>query len=250
MHSPTMRNAWTRLTFEDLNEKPIWSSNGKRVIFTSNRVDGVYQVFSKSADGSGRAEQLTKGTTTRVPTSLSPDGTSLVVRLRGDDGSWDLGVVHLDGERDQSILLATPFDEHSGMISPDGRWLVYTSNESGRDEIYVTSFPEVEGKWPLSTEGGTEPMWSPNGKEIFYRNGGMMMAVSVTTEPNFISGKPSLLFEGDYSADLDFPSANYDVTADGQQFLMIRPEGSSSQTLNVILNWFDELERLVPTDVP
>ncbi len=244
------RRTWARLTFEGDNEKPIWTPDGKRIIFMSSRADALAQVFSMSADGSGQAEQLTKGAY-RVPTSLSPDGISLVFRQRGDDGSWDIGTVSLEGERHPEILLATPFDEHNGMISPDNRRLAYVSNESGADEVYVTSFPKTGGKWPISTEGGTEPMWSPDGKELFYRNGEKMMVVAISTEPDFTPGKPTLSFEGEYSASTDVgaPSSNYDVTADGQRFVMVgRPAQSARTRLNVVLNWFDELKRLAPVN--
>ncbi len=242
------RGSWTRLTFEGSNEKPIWSPDGKQIVFTSDRVGGVQQIFSKSVDGSGQVEQLTEGAY-HAPTSLSPDGKSVVFRERGDDGSWDIGMLRLDGERNPEILLATPFDEHNGMVSLDGRWLAYVSNESGRDEIYVTPFPDSEGKWPISTEGGTELMWSPDGKELFYRSGDEMMAVAISTEPDFTPGKPTILFKGDYVVTGATTSSYYDVTSDGRQFMMVgRQESSELIQLNVVLNWFEELKRLAPTN--
>ena len=162
-----------------------------------------------------------------MPTSLSPDGLSLVFRQRGDDGSWDIGTVSLEGERNPEIFLATPFDEHTGMISPDSRWLAYVSNESGRDEVYVTRFPKPGGgRWPISTEGGTEPMWSLAGKELFYRNGEKMMVVAISMEPDFTPSKPTQSFEDEYLTSTDIgsgPSSNYDVAADGHRFVMVAP---------------------------
>ncbi len=136
------------------------------------------------------------------------------------------------------------------MISPDGNWIAYTSNESGRDEVYVRPFPNVEeGKWQISRDGGTEPFWHPKGQELFYRNGRALEVVSIKTEPNFTAGSPEVLFTGRYTSGL--PVTNYDISPDGQRFLMIKEaeeeEGQQGQ-INVVLSWFEELKRLVPTN--
>ena len=124
-----------------------------------------------------------------------------------------------------------------------------TSNESGRFEIYVQPYPGPGGKWQVSTEGGTEPVWNPNGRELFYRSGDKMMAVDVTTQPSFSVGKPRMLFEGQFEpAPATFP--NYDVSSDGQRFLMLKPSeqaASAPTQINVVLNWFEELKQKVPT---
>ena len=134
------------------------------------------------------------------------------------------------------------------MFSPDGRWLAYSSNESGRSEIYVQAYPGPGGKWQISTEGGTEPLWSRNGRELFYRNGNRMMAVDITTQPNFSAGKPKLFFEGQYEPTL-VSNANYDISPDGQRFLMLKAietEAAAPTQINVVLNWFEELKQKVP----
>jgi hypothetical protein len=161
--------------------------------------------------------------------------------------TWDIGMIRLDGESEPEILLGTPFDEQNGMISPDGRWLAYVSNESGREEVYVRPFPGLGGKVQVSMEGGTEPMWAPDGKELFYRDRKKMMVVPVTTETDFKPGTPKLLFEGPYQTGLwGGISSNFDIMPDGEQFVMIRPaERSTSQQLNIVLNWYQELKRLV-----
>ncbi len=146
------------------------------------------------------------------------------------------------------MLLQTPFDEHTGMLSPDDRWLAYVSNESGREEIYMRPFPGPGGKVQISTEGGAEPQWSRDGKELFYRKGEKMMAVAISAEPELAAGKPTLLFEGRYLSGLSAgnPATNYDVAPDGR-FVMIRVEERTAPTqLNLVLNWFEELKRLVP----
>ncbi len=132
------------------------------------------------------------------------------------------------------------------MFSPDGRWLAYTSKESGQYEVYVIPFPDDRRRWPISTDGGTEPVWARNGRELFYRNGDRMMSVAIETEPELIASKPVLLFEGRYERSISL--FNYDVSPDGERFVMIQGEQETVPTrLNIVLNWFDELERLVPT---
>jgi len=126
--------------------------------------------------------------------------------------------------------------------------MAYASDESGRFEIYVRPYPGPGGKWQLSTEGGTEPVWNPSGRELFYRSGNKMMAVDVTTQPPFSAGKPKTLFEGPYVlTPRRFP--NYDVSEDGQQFLMLKSNEQSQAPaqINVVLNWFEELKQKVPT---
>jgi len=242
------RGTLTRLTLgEGLNERPIWSRDGERVLFGSTRGEGIYNIFSRPADGSGTAEQLTTGAH-RVPTSVSSDGKTIVFRQNSDTTGFDIGMVRLEGEREPEMLLLTPFDEHTGLLSPNDGWLASVSNESGREEIYLTPFPGPGGKWQISTAGGTEPLWSRDGRELFYRSGEKMMAVTISTEPELTPGKPTLLFEGRYQGQSANPSSNYDVARDGR-FVMIRTEGSTESTqINVVLNWSEELKRLVPTD--
>jgi len=249
------RGTLTRLTFEG-GHHPLWSPHGERVLFTLDRVEGT-NIFSQPADGSGSAEQLTTGPGQRYPAAITSDGKTLIFRQGGDtvevlQPSLDIGMVRLEGESEPEMLLDTSFDEHTPKLSPDDRWLAYVSNESGRDEIFVTRFP-TGGKWQISTEGGREPMWSRNGLELFYRNGEKMMAVDVSAGPGS-AGKPTLLFEGPYDLKIGSGVTNYDVTPDGQGFVMIRaperPAESSGppQQINVVLNWFEELKRLVPTE--
>ncbi len=154
----------------------------------------------------------------------------------------------LEGEREPQPFLQTPFDETAAVFAPNGRWLAYVSNESGRNEIFVQPFPGPGGKWQISTGGGTEPVWSRNGLELFYRNGNQMMAVEIATEPNFSPGTPKMLFEGDFRTGL-VSRADYDVTPDGQRFLMVQlGDVLKESQINVVLNWFEELKQRVPTN--
>ena len=130
------------------------------------------------------------------------------------------------------------------MFSPDGRFVAYVSGEAGREDIYVQSYPEAGAPIPVSTEGGDDPLWNPNGGELFYKHLDTLMVVEVATEPEFTAGKPRPLFEGAYVTGV---SGNYDVSPDGERFVMIRrEEGSVPTELHVVVNWFRELNRVLP----
>ncbi len=242
------REALTRFTFEGaVNLNGIWTPDGKRITFQSSK-DGVPTVYWQKADGSGGLERLTTGQNSNFPVSWSPDGQVLAFVEVNPTTQRDLWVLRMD-DRKTEPFLKTKFDESVARFSPDGHWLAYISNELGRYEIYVQPYPGPGGKWLISTEGGTEPAWNPNGREIFYRNGDKMMAVDIATEPSFAVGKPHVLFAGPYEPS-PATSPNYDVSPDGQRFLMLKPseqEAAAPTQINVVLNWFEELKRRVPT---
>ena len=180
--------------------------------------------------------------------SWSPDGQLLAFMEVNPATQRDIWVLRM-GNHKAEPFLKTKFDESVPRFSPDGNWLAYISNESGRYEIYVQAYPGPGGKWQISTEGGTEPAWNRNGRELFYRNGDKMMAVDIVTQPSFAAGKPRMLFEGQYFAN-DWPliGAAYDVSPDGQRFLMVKAseQAASASQINVVLNWFEELKLKVP----
>jgi Tol biopolymer transport system component len=200
------------------------------------------------------------GENAQIPYSWSPDGKWLAFEDQSPTTGGDIWMLPLDDgpgppgpasrgvgaeARKPQPLIRTPFHEYGGVFSPDGRWLAYSSDESGRFEVYVQPFPGPGSKWQISTEGGggdeNPPRWARNGRELFYRNGSKMMVVDIQTEPTFTAGKPRLLFEGQYGA-------WWDVAPDGQRFLMVQPvepEQPATQ-INVVLNWFEELRRRVP----
>jgi eukaryotic-like serine/threonine-protein kinase len=243
------RNTLTRLTFGGkLNGAPVWAPDGKRIAFQSDR-EGPLSLFSQRGDGSGGLERLTTSEFAPAVNSWSSDGQLLAFNELNPNTGFDLGVLRLSDRKVQPFL-RTPFNESAPRFSPDGHWLAYISDESGRYEIYVQPYPGPGGKWQISTDGGTEPVWNPNSREMFYRSGRKMMAVDIATRPGFAAGKPRVLFEGEYvPTPLTFP--NYDVSPDGQRFLMLKPaeatEGAPTQ-INVVLNWFEELKRRVPTE--
>jgi serine/threonine protein kinase/Tol biopolymer transport system component len=250
------RETLTRLTFEgSANYNPVWTPDSKRIAFTSNK-EGVANIFWQLADGSGGLERLATSEYNQAPMSWSPDGQVMayievnpttgrdIWMMRMGDPSQGAGQV-----RKAQPFIRTPATESAPRFSPNGRWLAYVSNESGRFEIYVQPYPGPGEKWQISTEGGTEPMWNPNGRELFFRSGDKMLAADVTTQPSFSAGKPRMLFEGPFEpAPTTFP--NYDVSADGQRFLMLQlveqAEAAPTQ-INVVLNWFEELKRRVPS---
>jgi Tol biopolymer transport system component/predicted Ser/Thr protein kinase len=249
------RETLSRLTFEgSVNQNSIWTPDGKRIAFLSNK-EGALNLFWQLADGGGGLERLTTSDYTQAPSSWSPDGQLLAFHevnpttgrdiwvLRTGDPSAGSGQV-----RKAEPFLRTRFDEASPRFSPDGRWMTYVSDESGRYEIYVQPYPGPGGKWQVSTEGGTEPVWNPNGRELFYRSGDKMMAVDIATQSGFTAGTPRMLFEGRYEP-TPVPLPNYDVSRDGQRFLMLKPseqEQAAPTQINVVLNWFEELKRRVP----
>jgi eukaryotic-like serine/threonine-protein kinase len=234
------RETLSRLTFQG-SHNPLWTRDGKRVAF-----QGAGGLFWQLADGSGGLERLYEFGGS--PYSWSPDGQLLAF----DNGPPPLNIWVLRlGDRKVAPLRETTFKEGAAQFSPDGRWLAYVSDESGRYEIYVQPYPGPGGKYQISTKGGTEPVWNPNGRELFYRSGDNMMAAEITTQPRFTAGKPKVLFAGQYQPSrTPVPNANYDVSRDGQRFLMLKPvaqvEAVPTQ-VNVVLNWFEELKQKVPT---
>jgi eukaryotic-like serine/threonine-protein kinase len=247
------RSALARLTFDGLGDLPIWTPDGKRIVFTVSKPGANGNGMSwKPADGSGTEERLTTSEFIPQSSSVSPDGQALVFYGISPNTGNDIWIVPLQGERKASPFLQTPFAEGAPMFSPDGRWLAYFSNESGRSEIYVQPFPGPGGKWLISNDGGAEPVWSRNGRELFYRNGEKMMAVDIESEPAFKAGTPHMLFEkpGYFTSTT---RADYDVSPDGKRFLMMKAtKQQETQTaltqINVVMNWTEELKRLVPVN--
>jgi serine/threonine-protein kinase len=249
------RRSLQRLTFDPgLNRAPAWSGDGSRVAF-SRTVGGSEEVYWQAWDGSGAPEQLTRDSPDLVlPNDVSTDGRYVFVF--NATMPRDVLMVPTEGAPTTPVaIISTPASEENATLSPDGRWLAYQSNESGRYEIIVRSFPDVEsGRWQVSTDGGTAPRWSRSGRELFYYyndgRSGRLMAVDVDTATVFSARAPRLVFEGPYEA----PQTSrqiFDVSLDDQRFLMIRAETTGADALEaeliVVQNWFEELERLVPS---
>jgi len=242
------RETLTRLTFGgSVNQTQLWTPDGKRIAFMSDK-EGPSNIFWQLADGGGGLERLTTSEYANSPKSWSPDGQLLAFIEITPTSGYDIWVLRISDRKAQPFL-RTQFNEGVPEFSPDGHWLAYISDESGHFEVYVQPYPGPGGKWQISTEGGGEPVWNPNGRELFYRSGNKMMAVEIATQPGLTVGKPRMLFEGQYQpTPATFP--NYDVSPDGQRFLMLKPseqEQAAPTQINVVLNWFEELKHKVPT---
>jgi len=238
------RGTLTPLTFDGNSYIPVWTPDGKRLAFHTHRTRE--DIFWMSADGTGEAEQLTTSEAVQTPHSWSPDGA--LAYTEGPVNQRDIWVVSTEGAGERQSFLATQFNEKHAMFSPDGHWIAFTSNQSGQDEVYVKPYPVEGGIVQISTSGGSEPLWARSGRELFYRNGKQMMVVEMETGPALKVSIPRLLFEGDYGYSSPDFASNYDVSPDGQRFLMIKQAEPVPTQINVVLNWFEELKRLVPTD--
>ncbi len=247
------RQTLSRLTFApETDETPVWTPDGKWVTFAGDR-DGVRNLLRRVADGSEEEEQLVTLQGHAHANSWSPDGQVLVFGMgpieTASEGIW---LLPLEGDRKPTLLLKTPFNVYASRLSQDGHWIAYASDESGRSEIYVQPFPGLGGKWQISTAGGGHAVWARNGRELFYQDGDKMMVVEVTTQPNFSAGSPKVLFEGQFLTSgvgmTGSGNTSYDVAPDGQRFVMIKEseEQQESRQIKVVLNWFEELKRLVP----
>jgi Tol biopolymer transport system component len=250
------RRSLTRLTSEGRNARPIWTPDGKRIVFGSANA-GDENLFWKAADGSGTTERLTTCDCLSVAASWSPDGRTLVFYENKTGTNGDIFALSVTDDRQRRPLVQSRFTEAYPDVSSDGRWLAYVSDESGRAEVYVQPFAGPGPRHQVSAEGGSAPAWSRDGRELFYvtatTTGGQasltkMIVVPVTLGATFTAGTPHVLFEGRYGASAII--RGYDVTSDGRRFLMVqqkeRPPTVVAQMI-LVQHWFEELKRLVPT---
>ncbi len=244
----------SRLTFEgESNIRPVWAPGGRDLLYASNR-NGRFALWQKRADGSGSAELLVEDELDVIDGLWSPDGTWLVYStLELAQFDQDIYGIRPGVDSVPRPLVVTGFQESGPTISPNGRWLAYRSNESGRNEVYVRPFPDTDdGRWQVSRTGGSEPLWSHSGRELFYIDGtGSLVAVTVVVDPSFSTGQETTLFDGSNPRWGDFNYRYYDVTADDQRFVMVRTaglDGGLFETRVVIIdNWFEELREKMRT---
>jgi Tol biopolymer transport system component len=237
------RKARTRLTFNPANsdENATWSPDGRRIAFASHLGADQAKLFVKDASGSAEAQALAVDAQNPHPIHWSPDGARLLIQQVGQHAQRELAVSAAAGGG-KPELFETGAPAAQGQFSPDGRYIAYASSESGREEVYLRPFPRGEGKWQVSTDGGSMPRWRRDGRELFYMDaGGALWAVPVRLAPAFEADKPVLLFKtGLWPTPPDYygGAANYDVAGDGSRFLLLTvPRRGSIPPLNVILNW-------------
>ena len=247
-----------RLTFDEggTSTVPLWTPDGKRILYYwGGALGGLYW---KASDGTGGAEKIVSLPGRALcPYSFSKDGKRLALwEMTFSPLHWDIGILSMEGNHPKRELLHNDrYSAKEPSISPNGRWIAYASSESGKFEIYVRPFPDVDkGKWPVSTSGGNHPLWSPDGRELFFNNGDATMAVSVETDLQFkLNGTPTVLFRGTAGkiigpASISMTDFTYwDISPDGKRFLMLKDDPAEvPRKISLVLNWFEELKQLAP----
>jgi Tol biopolymer transport system component len=228
----------SRFTFDvGIDDLPLWSPDGTHIVFASNR-RGSFDLYRKASSGAGQEEVLLASSNDKYASDWSRDGRFIAYYTPGTKGDFDLWILPLFGERKSMPFARTPFDERNARFSPDGRWIAYVSNESGRYEVYVQPFlPASGGKWQISTTGGYQPRWRGDGKELFYIGAdGKVMSVSVVADGGFKVGVSKALFQTHLDPAALVNDRNYAVTNDGQRLLITTSLGSSAP-ITVVLNW-------------
>ncbi len=237
-------DSFARLTDDgNYNQAPVWTPDGQWITFISNPSREKVDLYRKRADGASGVEHLTTARPSSSPLSWAPDGKALTLVEWQLSGNFDISILLNEEGATPQPFLNSPGDEWGPQFSPDGRWIAYFSVESDSQSLYVRAYPKTHDKWLVvhgEDMGVFRPVWSPDGSELFYfdSHGKKMMVVSVQMEPEFKASRPRVLFEGPYSP-------RFDNSPDGQRFLMIKTE-TEAVPIHVVLNWFEELDRLVP----
>jgi eukaryotic-like serine/threonine-protein kinase len=254
------RKTMTHLTFDKQNDyQPIWSLDSRQVLFYSEREGKFGGIFRKQADGTDEEKKFVSVPDRQLyPWVLSRDGKTLVVLDTPDPyTAGDISMMPMEGDHTRKTLLHNPdYVQVQPQLSPNGKWMAYVSNESGKSEVYVRPFPEVDkGRWQVSIKGGVSPIWAPNGTELFYfsEDDSSVTAVAVETEQAFSAATPTKLFSRvPYRGGGSTPGTPGDIHPDGKRFLMLKlPSAAPSapagaRKFTIVLNWIDELKQRVP----
>ena len=237
------RGTLMRLTFDPgEDETPIWTPDSNWIVYTSTRADVPRAIYRKAADGSGPETLVWKGTGHVHLGGFTPDGKTLVVS-RSENDAFDLAAISVDDGKFEP-LTSTPFGEFDAALSRDGRWLAYASDESSRPEVFVRSFPSLDGRWQVSTDGGTEPVWARDGRTLYYRGGGKLMAVDISPGAAFTPSAPRVVFDDRFAATQTLSHTCYDTMPDGS-LLMVQEAADriAIKHINVVLNFFGRPSR-------
>jgi len=239
------RNLSSRFTFSPATGgRPIWSPDGSRIAFVSSR-EGFGDIYEKSSSGAGQERAVFRSNQDKFLTDWSLDGRFLVFHTPGPKTGWDVWVLPMTGDRKPMAFAQTEFSEVQGQLSPDGRWMAYASDESGRMEVYVQPFPASGGKWQVSAGGGSQPRWRRDGKELFYVSADKrLMAVELKADATFEAGVPKALFGTRFLPAAPPHLLSYAVASDGQRFLVTRlVEEEPAIPITVVLNWTAGLKK-------
>jgi len=243
----------SNITANGISHWPVWSPDGRDIGYRSGPM-GRFKLWQVPVDRSQAPRQLPAEGVSQSAESYSPDGHVLAYTEMRPGAPSSIMLASLQGNAKPRPMDNSKYVQGSPKFSPDGKWLAFCSNESRTPQVYIQAFPGPGPKTQVSTDGGTDPVWKRSGGEIFYRNGDSMMAVPVWTAPTFTAGRPQELWKGHYSHGMSSScgapgatSSNYDVTADGQRFLMIKDDDqdrATSTQVVVVLGWADELNRM------
>jgi len=241
------RKIFTRFSF-DGGDTPVWSADGSRIYFVAQNAAGTQSaIWMRPADGSRDPVKLATVGSRAFLHHVSPDGRSFIIDFEDHNGKGrQIFRWFADAGAKPEPLVATPSDEYAAAVSPDGRWLAYQSNESTRYEVYVRDLQGAGARWQVSSGGGEEPHWAPNGRELYFRSESRLLVAPVELQPTFRPGTPSVLFQGIYNMRSD-SGISFDVDPRSGRFVMIRlaSSGGAQPRVRLILNWFDDFRRLV-----
>jgi Tol biopolymer transport system component len=236
------RSVSARLTFDPAADwTPVWSPDGSAIVFASNR-SGTQDMYRKASSGVGNEELVIRRDGSEIPVSWSRNGRYIVFSSlkSGPQPGSDTWLLEMAADRKASPFIESPFDKAQARISPDGRWIAYVTDDSGAYQIVVQSFPDPNGgKWQITAQGGIEPKWRRDGRELYYLGfDGRLMSLPVKSDPTFEAGTPTPLFQTPLAVSRTQPPRDrrYDVAADGR-FLVAAPEGASSSSVTAIVNW-------------